>query len=225
MKLSNLANSNSNKEFYKDIYQIRRNNLILLAERYTNYTELKSILGISASYLSELVSKDLKKKISDSTARNIEVSTELPHGWMDNEHSPIKAEDKNIPVYTIDQIGKKEPIPFKYHTISISGEFICDFCLEIGSQLENPLLPNGTIALFKNINDVRFLRTGDVVIVRKNNKTYLSYYKIIANKKYLVSLFTLEKEDLYDEKITLFSKMVYAIMKHVPEPYSDFFSE
>jgi hypothetical protein len=116
-----------NNQFYKDIYLIRRDNLILLAERYTNYTELKSILGISSSYLSELVSKNLKKKISDNTARMIEEAAELPHGWMDNDHTTKEENIKRIPVYNIDQVSKKEPVPYKHIAISISGEYICDF--------------------------------------------------------------------------------------------------
>ncbi len=217
-----LVNNIVENKIYKDIYSIRRDNLMLLGERYTSYTELKSVLGISSSYLSELVSKDLKKKISDNTARKIELFAELQHGWMDNDHTNKKESIKKIPVFSMDQVSKKDPVPYNYFTISISAEYICDFCLEIGTHLENPLLPSGTIALFKSLKDIRFLRNGDIVIVKKENKTYFSYFKIFSNKRYLVSLYNLKKEDILDEKITLIAKMVYAIMKHVPEPYSNF---
>jgi hypothetical protein len=96
---SNIENQSLLNNNYKDIYAIRRDNLILLAERYASYTELKKILCISSSYLSELVSKDLKKKVSDNTARQIEIAAELPHGWLDNIHTGTKEDIKKIPVY------------------------------------------------------------------------------------------------------------------------------
>ena len=212
-----LPNSN-----YKDIYAIRRDNLILLAERYASYAELKTILGISSSYLSELVSKDLRKKVSDNTARQIEVAAELPNGWLDNIHTGKTEDIKKIPVFNIEQLSMKNPVAYKHFTISISNEYICDFCIEIGTSLENPLLPSGTIALFKKTTDPRFLRNGDVVIIKKGSLIYLNYYKLISNKRYLVSLYNLKKEELFDDKIILIAKMVYAIMKNVSGLNSNF---
>lgn len=209
-------------ESYKDIYCIRRDNLILLSERYTSYSELKNILGISSSYLSELVSKDLKKKISDNVARNIEAAAELPHGWLDNDHTNKQNDLKRIPVLDIENPFMNPPVPYKFITISISNEYICDFCVEIGSNLENPLLPNGTIALFKNITDFRFLRNGDVIILEKNNKKYLSYFKLEHNKKFLVNLNDLSKTTLLDKEIELKAKMIYAIMKQIPDSCLNF---
>lgn len=210
------------KDSYKDIYCIRRDNLILLSERYTSYSELKNILGISSSYLSELVSKDLKKKISDHVARNIESAAELPHGWLDNDHTSKKNDLKRIPVVDIESLSLTPPIPYKFITISISNEYICDFCVEIGSHLENPLLPNGTIALFKNVTDFRFLRNGDIIILEKENRTYLSYFKNELRHKYLVNLSDLSKTELIDSKVNLKAKMIYAIMKQIPDSCLNF---
>ncbi len=209
-------------DLYKDIYCIRRDNLILLSERYSSYSELKNILGISGSYLSELASKDLKKKISDNVARNIEAAAELPHGWLDNDHTNKKSDLKRIPVYDIENLSMNTPIAYKFFTISISNEYICDFCIEIGSNLENPLLPNGSIALFKNVSDFRFLRNGDIIILEKENKSILSYFKFIDKKKYLVNLNDLTKTELIEQKMNLKAKMIFAIMKQIPDNYLNF---
>lgn len=79
-----------NNSLYKgamDIKEIRRENLRLLAKEKGGQARLAEMLGMSLSYLGQIIGKNPVKGIGDAIARRVEKELELPHGWMDQAHS------------------------------------------------------------------------------------------------------------------------------------------
>jgi transcriptional regulator with XRE-family HTH domain len=64
-----------------DTYDVRRKNLKLLIEQYEGPAALARKLGVTTSYISQLVKA--RRPISERTARDIEMTLRLTHGWFD----------------------------------------------------------------------------------------------------------------------------------------------
>lgn len=76
------------------VYAIRRENLRTLAKQWGGPTSLSKKLGHSnASYLAQLIGPAPTREVSEKVARDIETKLQLPVGWMDVEHGPIKKID------------------------------------------------------------------------------------------------------------------------------------
>ena len=72
------------------------------------------------------------------------------------------------------------------------------------------------------MTDFRFLRNGDIIILEKKIEKYLSYFKQELRQKYLVNLNDSSKTELIDSKVNLKAKMIYAIMKQIPDSCLNF---
>lgn len=79
--------NNSHYKGAMDIKEIRRENLRLLAKDKGGQARLAELLGMSLSYLGQIIGKNPVKGIGDAIARRVEKELELPHGWMDQAHS------------------------------------------------------------------------------------------------------------------------------------------
>jgi len=67
-----------------DVYAVRRNNLLLLADQRGGRKQLGAALGYSnGSYISQLLGTPPKRPLTETTARSIEAKLKLPSGWMD----------------------------------------------------------------------------------------------------------------------------------------------
>lgn len=69
-----------------DIFEIRLFNLRKLAEDIGR-PALAEKIGMSYNLLSNYIGKTPKKNIGEKTARNVEKAFDLPHGWLDQNHS------------------------------------------------------------------------------------------------------------------------------------------
>ena len=83
-----------------DINEIRRQKLRALAEREKGATRLSEKLGISPSYLSQMIGPTPTRGIGHKTARKVEAAYHFPHGWMDS-HQYLRADGTPEPAYTL----------------------------------------------------------------------------------------------------------------------------
>lgn len=76
-----------------ELKEIRRQNLLLLRQRYT-LEQIAERTGTNPTYLSQIANRVIQKNgknprsLSDPYAEKIEVGMGLPEGWMDQDHSP-----------------------------------------------------------------------------------------------------------------------------------------
>ncbi|MBK8752334.1 MAG: hypothetical protein IPL99_12120 [Candidatus Competibacteraceae bacterium] len=68
-----------------DINFIRRNNLHRLLELHTDQNSLAEALGTLQGRISDFLSG--RRNVGNAIARRTEQAHQLPHGWMDVEHS------------------------------------------------------------------------------------------------------------------------------------------
>lgn len=68
-----------------DIKSIRQTNMISLLKGRSK-AECAELWGTSASYLSQMLSKNATRSIGDVMARRVESAELLPHGWLDQVH-------------------------------------------------------------------------------------------------------------------------------------------
>ncbi|UGA37910.1 helix-turn-helix domain-containing protein [Chromobacterium haemolyticum] len=69
---------------YKDIYEIRRENLKALLSKRGMAAKLADSIGQFAGYLSQL--KAGKRRCGSDMARKLEAAAGLPYAWLDNAH-------------------------------------------------------------------------------------------------------------------------------------------
>lgn len=69
-----------------DINTIRRDNLRRLADKSRNHAAFAKKLGISRSYLGQIIGANPRKGIGNKKARAIETLLELARGWLDTQH-------------------------------------------------------------------------------------------------------------------------------------------
>ncbi|AOZ48811.1 helix-turn-helix domain-containing protein [Chromobacterium vaccinii] len=71
----------------KDVYGIRRDNLMSILAIRGMAAKLASEVGTSPSYLSTV--KSGERRCGDEIARKIEVAAGLPNAWLDNNHATV----------------------------------------------------------------------------------------------------------------------------------------
>ncbi|CAK0755579.1 hypothetical protein CCP4SC76_2660009 [Gammaproteobacteria bacterium] len=69
-----------------DIRTIREENLQLLLTNYDSQRALADATGVPSAMISQFVTK--RRQMGDKTARKIEASLGLSHGWFDVTHDP-----------------------------------------------------------------------------------------------------------------------------------------
>jgi hypothetical protein len=69
------------------IRQVRRDNLKALAQKYGGASSLAKKVGMTKSWLSQLIGKNPDREVGDQAARNIEKTLGLSEGWLDTTHS------------------------------------------------------------------------------------------------------------------------------------------
>ena len=72
-----------------EIQSIRRRSLAVLVEDAGGQDALADKLGVSGSYVSQLVSAG--RPITEKTARKYEALLSKPPGWMDVDHSALRS--------------------------------------------------------------------------------------------------------------------------------------
>lgn len=87
-----------------DIHDIRLANLRLIATRAGGRPKLAQRLGMSYQLLQNYIGKTPTKRIGEKTARKVETTFALPHGWMDQLQDGPNAET------TLDLIAERESI-------------------------------------------------------------------------------------------------------------------
>lgn len=87
-----------------DIHDIRLANLRLIATRAGGRPKLAQRLGMSYQLLQNYIGKTPTKRIGEKTARKVEATFALPHGWMDQLQEGTTAET------TLDLIAERESI-------------------------------------------------------------------------------------------------------------------
>lgn len=75
---------------YMDPRTIRKDNLLALAAKYGGATALAAKIGVTKSWLSQLIGKKAARPIGDQAARNIEERLGLAKGWLDSTHKVSK---------------------------------------------------------------------------------------------------------------------------------------
>lgn len=68
-----------------DIKSIRQTNMLALLKGRSK-ADCAELWGTSASYLSQMLSKNATRSIGDVMARRVEAAELLPHGWLDQVH-------------------------------------------------------------------------------------------------------------------------------------------
>jgi transcriptional regulator with XRE-family HTH domain len=66
-----------------DIRVIRRHNLLHLVREAGGQKRLAERTGVSAAYLSQVLSRKVNRHVGHSLARRLESGMEKPYGWMD----------------------------------------------------------------------------------------------------------------------------------------------
>jgi transcriptional regulator with XRE-family HTH domain len=66
-----------------DIRTIRHLNLLRLVREAGGQKQLAERAGVSAAYLSQVLSRKVNRHVGHSLARRLEAGTEKPYGWMD----------------------------------------------------------------------------------------------------------------------------------------------
>lgn len=155
---------------FKDIYKIRQDNLKILCDRYGSQNEVAELLELSKAYLSQLLSDNISKVISDKTARYIEERLSLQCSWMDNDHQLLEKynKDRFVQVYTFQNVLERHS--HKSHekiVISINEIYSYDFALKIDSRNSSGLFPTGTILLMLDTKEKRNLSNTNIVLARK----------------------------------------------------------
>lgn len=71
-----------------DVYQVRLENLKALISVEGSAVRVADKLEIKPPYLSQIISRNSKRKMGSTLARRIETVFKLPQGWMDRDHHP-----------------------------------------------------------------------------------------------------------------------------------------
>jgi transcriptional regulator with XRE-family HTH domain len=66
-----------------DIRTIRHHNLMCLVREAGGQKRLAARSGVSAAYLSQVLSRKVNRHVGHSLARRLEAGMEKPYGWMD----------------------------------------------------------------------------------------------------------------------------------------------
>lgn len=156
----------SAKENYNTVYEIRKLNAIDLCKKTGGMKSFSKKIDANYLYITRTIGSKSTQNIGDETARKIEKSFELPHGWLDNEHSDDKTDSINI--YNIEDIPSMD-IPLTKIIISSYGA-LNPYGIVINNSSYEPTIKNGTIIIFSS--DVENLKPGDLVLVS---------YKILAH--------------------------------------------
>ena len=84
----------------------RRQNLIKLSNDYDTQTEFATVLGISRSFLSQIMSPTDPRNIGDRLARKLETALGLNRFWLDETHEEPSAMPTNISIAKIREISE-----------------------------------------------------------------------------------------------------------------------
>lgn len=176
---------------YKDIAEIRRENIkSIIQELKLSRQEFAQLVEISYPLLGHYIGKNPIKKIGDDIARKIELMTNKPVNWLDNNHSHSNDVDssKLIPVITWIEASNftsgssvLNPIQFFPVTTSVPSNA---FALVIqGRNMMPEFKPNDLIIVtpidsYKNISD------GDLVIVSGYDKNEAIIQQFIVGENY-----------------------------------------
>jgi hypothetical protein len=76
----------------KEMHEIRRKNVARLVDHYTTQQALADALQTSPGYIYQIVSG--YRNVGERSARNIEASTGMPEGWLDQPHPPDTSADQ-----------------------------------------------------------------------------------------------------------------------------------
>jgi len=196
--------------------EIRRNNLQELLDAYlkdsgSTKAGFADACGISAPQLSQMLGDNSVRNVGDKMARKIELSLNLPSGWMDSLHNNDKADlESNVayvkgyypaaryPVLSKVQAGSWSEAIEAYTTkdidqwlesdASIHGEA---FWLEVeGDSMTSPMglsIPEGTFVLF---DTGREAHNGSLVVAKLSDTNEATFKKLIidGSRKYLKGL-------------------------------------
>lgn len=75
---------------------IRKDNLLALAAKYGGATALATKIGVTKSWMSQLIGKKAARPIGDQAARNIEEKLGLAKGWLDSTHKASKISQETL---------------------------------------------------------------------------------------------------------------------------------
>lgn len=78
------------------IREIRRDNLRVLAKKYGGASQLAKKIGMTKSWLSQLIGKNPDREMGDQAARNIEKILGLTEGWLDSTHTKGNADQETL---------------------------------------------------------------------------------------------------------------------------------
>jgi phage repressor protein C with HTH and peptisase S24 domain len=71
----------------ESIKDIRRRNMRKLADKFPSRAKFAEFLEKMPAYVNQIIGKNPTKEIGHNLARHIEISFDLPSGWMDADHS------------------------------------------------------------------------------------------------------------------------------------------
>lgn len=145
-----------------DISEIRRQNLLLLIDRYKTQVEFANEIGKPASYISQIKKGGKKngEKVSmgNEMARDIEKALNLEHGWLDTYQNDNKPGDKIDEYSNLIIIGNSAYPPVKIEYL--------DMCASCGPGYCNDDYPK----VFSQYLTVEFLRENGLPIDGKGVK-------------------------------------------------------
>ena len=87
---------------------VRRNNLLILIEKFGKKSKLALASGTSADYISQIANKH--RDMGDAFAESLETGLNLPTGWMDDIHEEYEINNLEIVTrYSAQEISGASP--------------------------------------------------------------------------------------------------------------------
>lgn len=163
---------------FATIDEIRRNNLIKLANQFSSTADAAKFLDKTQSYLHQILEPSYKKSIGSNLAREIEKKFNKPSGWLDHEHG-LQAH-AIIKVFLLKNILKREKFrPETFIQLSDIDETLLPFGALIDQHNATFLFPEGSIVIMtQNIDKIA---SGDLVALEQNGQIFLQYAYLVDN--------------------------------------------
>lgn len=99
-----------------DNKEIRRQNLLLLKERFETWSELAAKVGTDGAYLIQIASETTKANMGDKLARQFEVAFGEERGWID---APIRQDQDTVVITDPEELK----ILRRYRYLNESGKY------------------------------------------------------------------------------------------------------